>query len=55
MNDRVDDPSTQGLPLSTEERAWAAEIERRVRAHERGEGELFDVAEVLAEAERLAP
>lgn len=37
------------------ERAWNVEIERRVRAHERGEGELFDVEEVMAEAARLAP
>lgn len=35
--------------------AWAAEIKRRVHAHERGEGELFDAEEVMAEAEKLAP
>ena len=35
--------------------AWAAEIERRVHAHERGEGELFDVEAVMAEAEKIAP
>jgi putative addiction module component (TIGR02574 family) len=37
------------------EAAWAAEIGRRVKAHEQGEGELFDVEEVLAEAEKLTP
>ncbi len=37
------------------EAAWAAEIERRVKAHEQGEGELFDVEDVMAEAEKLAP
>lgn len=37
------------------EAAWAAEIERRVQAHERGEGELFDVEAVMAEAEKIAP
>jgi putative addiction module component (TIGR02574 family) len=39
----------------TLEQAWAAEIERRVLAHQRGEGELFDVEDVMAEAEKLAP
>ncbi len=42
-------------PSSEIERAWALEIERRVRAHERGEGELFDVEDVMAEAARIAP
>jgi hypothetical protein len=46
----LDEPSTQSI-----ERAWAAEIKRRVLAHERGEGELFDVEDVMVEAERLAP
>lgn len=35
--------------------AWSKEIERRVAAHERGEGELFDMDDVLAEAARIAP
>ena len=35
--------------------AWAAEIERRVAAHERGEGKLFDLEEVMAEAAKIAP
>ena len=37
------------------EKAWEAEIERRVLAHERGEGELYDVEAVMAEAKKLAP
>ncbi len=35
--------------------AWAKEIERRVAAHERGEGKLHDADEVIAEATRIAP
>lgn len=35
--------------------AWMAEIERRVAAHERGEGELFEVEDVMNEAARIAP
>ena len=46
----LDEPATESI-----ERAWAAEIERRVLAHDRGEGELFDVEDVMAEAEKLAP
>ena len=46
----LDDPASRMI-----ERAWAAEIERRVQAHDRGEGELFDVEDVMAEAEKLAP
>ena len=42
-------------PTGAIEAAWAAEIERRVRAHERGEGELFDVEAVMVEAESIAP
>ena len=34
---------------------WAAEIERRVAAHERGEGKLYDLEEVMAEAAKIAP
>ena len=37
------------------ETAWNAEIERRVGAHERGEGKLYDAEEVMAEAARLSP
>lgn len=46
----LDEPAGSSL-----EKAWAVEIERRVRAHERGEGELFEVEDVMAEAEKLAP
>jgi putative addiction module component (TIGR02574 family) len=34
----------------TIEKAWAVEIERRVLSHRRGEGELFDVEDVMAES-----
>ena len=37
------------------ESAWSAEIERRVAAHERGEGLLFDAEQVMAEAAQIAP
>lgn len=37
------------------EAAWAREIERRVAAHERGEGRLYEADEVMAEAARMAP
>lgn len=37
------------------EDAWNAEIERRVAAHERGEGTLYDAEEVMVEAARIAP
>ncbi|WP_457427657.1 addiction module protein [Roseateles sp. P5_E7] len=40
-------------PLSDE--AWAREIERRVTAHERGDGSLHELDDVMAEARRLAP
>ena len=46
----LDEPAGRDL-----DKAWAMEIERRVRAHERGEGDLFDVEVVLAEAQRIAP
>lgn len=46
----LDDAATTHL-----ERAWALEIEARVRAHARGEGRLYDVESVLTEAEKLAP
>jgi putative addiction module component (TIGR02574 family) len=35
--------------------AWRQEIRRRITAYERGEAELFDADEVMAEARRLAP
>ena len=37
------------------ERAWNAEIERRIAAHERGEGKLHDAEDVKVEAARFAP
>lgn len=37
------------------EEAWRLEIRRRVAAYERGETVLYDAAEVMAEARRLAP
>jgi putative addiction module component (TIGR02574 family) len=37
------------------EDAWNAEIGRRVAAHERGEGKLYDAEEVMVEAARIAP
>jgi putative addiction module component (TIGR02574 family) len=46
----LDDPQSADLDAP-----WAREIERRVRSHERGEGELFDVEQVMAEADRIAP
>ena len=43
-------------PSNTEvESAWNAEIARRVRSHERGEGKLYSAEEVMAEAVRIAP
>ena len=42
-------------PTGAIEAAWAAEIERRVLAHDRGEGELHDVESVMTEAEKIAP
>jgi putative addiction module component (TIGR02574 family) len=40
---------------SSLERAWSMEVERRIRAHERGEGQLYDIEQVMAEAEKIAP
>ena len=37
------------------EDAWNTEIERRVTAHERGEGRLYDAEEVMVDAARIAP
>ena len=47
--------SLQRAPHESSEEAWSNEIARRVAAHERGEGKLYDMDEVLAEAARLAP
>ncbi|MDC6167731.1 addiction module protein [Paucibacter sp. XJ19-41] len=35
--------------------AWTQEIERRVASHDRGEGRLYELDEVMAEAARIAP
>lgn len=35
--------------------SWKNEIERRVASHERGDGELLNVDDVMAEAARIAP
>jgi putative addiction module component (TIGR02574 family) len=42
-------------PLAEVEAAWAAEVERRVAAHERGEVETFAAEDVFAEARSIAP
>jgi putative addiction module component (TIGR02574 family) len=44
----------QAAPSDVQE-AWNKEIERRVAAHERGEGKVYDLDEVMDEAKRLAP
>ena len=43
---------TSTAPL---DEAWNQEIERRVARYERGEAELHDAEDVMAEAARLAP
>lgn len=47
--------SLHRTPQDAGEEAWSHEIARRVAAHERGEGRLYDMDEVLAEASRIAP
>lgn len=47
--------SLQADASPTGDDAYEREIARRVAAHERGEGELHDMADVLADARRLAP
>jgi putative addiction module component (TIGR02574 family) len=46
--------SLQEPALAEVEAAWAAEIERRVAAYERGEVETFAAEEFFAEARRIA-
>jgi putative addiction module component (TIGR02574 family) len=46
--------SLQGTPLAEIEAAWDDEIEKRLRALDRGELETFSAADVFAEARRLA-
>ena len=47
--------SLQEASPSNIEDAWSKEIERRVTAHDRGEGKLYEMDEVMAEAARIAP
>lgn len=47
--------SLQPTPVPHGDECWVQEIERRVAAHERGEGSLHELDDVLAEARRLAP
>lgn len=47
--------SLEQNPSVEADSVWATEIERRVRAHERGEGRLYDFEEVMAEAAKIAP
>ena len=44
----------QATPSDVQD-AWDREIERRVAAHERGEGKVYGLDEVMDEAKRLAP
>jgi putative addiction module component (TIGR02574 family) len=37
------------------EEAWNKEIERRVAAHDRREGKLYELEDVMTEAARIAP
>ncbi len=47
--------SLQEPSPGTVEEAWNREIERRVAAQDRGEGKLYELDEVMAEAARIAP
>lgn len=47
--------SLQEAPSSEIDDAWNKEIARRVAAHERGEGRLHELDEVMADAARIAP
>ncbi len=42
-------------PLADVEAAWSSEIERRVKAFERGEIQTFAAEDVFSEARRIAP
>lgn len=42
-------------PATEVDAAWNVEIERRVAAYERGEAELHEAEDVMAEAARIAP
>ena len=47
--------SLQADVPGSDDEFWNREITRRVAAHERGEGTLHDVDEVMAELRRLTP
>jgi putative addiction module component (TIGR02574 family) len=47
--------SLEDSPDPAVEESWKQEVRRRIAAYERGEAELFDADEVMAEARRLAP
>ncbi len=47
--------SLQPTTALADDEAWALEIERRVAVHERGEGALHELDDVMAEARRIAP
>lgn len=47
--------SLEDAPDPKIEEVWRVEIRRRVAAYERGDADLFDADEVMAEAKRLAP
>lgn len=44
----------ESTPRDVQE-AWNKEIERRIAAHQRGEGKVYDLDEVMDEARRIAP
>jgi len=47
--------SLQQAPPGANEDAWSSEVARRVTAHDRGEGRLYELDEVMTEAARIAP
>jgi len=47
--------SLQQAPPGANEEAWSSEVARRVTAHDRGEGRLYELDEVMTEAARIAP
>ena len=49
-----EDEGLEAAPSDAQDE-WNKEIERRVVAHERGEGKVYDLDEVMDEARRLAP
>lgn len=47
--------SLEPMAAPVDDQAWDREIERRVAAHERGEGVLHELDDVMAEARKIAP